>query len=63
VRTQEYATVLTPEELALFLRLGRTSVYKLLSAGEVKSFRVGRRRLIRREDAEAYIHQRIEAEN
>lgn len=63
MKTAEQAEVFTPEELAEFLRLGRTTTYELLSSGEVRSFRIGRRRLIRRQDAEEYIRRRIEAES
>ena len=60
MKTEENADVLTPQELADFLRLGRTLTYQLLTSGEVRSFRVGRRRLIRRQDAEEFIRERIE---
>ena len=53
--------VLTPEELARFLKCGRTFAYRLLGTGEVRSFTVGRLRRIRREDAERYVEARVKA--
>ncbi len=38
--------LLTPEEAAKALRIGRTSLYKLLRSGEIPSIRVGRSRRI-----------------
>jgi excisionase family DNA binding protein len=42
-------------EVALALRLGASTVRKLVSAGEIPSIRIGNRRLIRVEDLRAFI--------
>jgi len=39
--------VLTPEELAAFLKIGRTSAYALLANRAVESFTIGRRLIMR----------------
>ena len=55
----QYDEVLTPEELALFLKCGRTTAFKLLRSGAIRSFTIGRRRYIRRRDAEIFIEERL----
>ena len=57
-RTKTTEQILTPEEVAAYLRLGRTTTYSLLSSGQIKSFKVGRRRLIRRRDVERFVDER-----
>jgi len=47
--------LLTVDELLRFLRLGRTRTHELLRSGELPSYKVGRRRLIRREDVEIWL--------
>lgn len=42
-------------DFAAMTNLGRTRIYELLKRGEVKAVKIGRRTLIRREDAEAWI--------
>lgn len=34
--------IFTVDEMAEFLHIGRTSAYKLVSAGQIPSFRIGR---------------------
>jgi excisionase family DNA binding protein len=41
---------INPDELANWLGLGRTLVFSVLLSGELPSYKVGRRRLIRRAD-------------
>ena len=53
--------VLSPEELAEFLGCGRTYAYKLLARGEIRSFKIGRLRRIRRQDVERYLQTRLGA--
>lgn len=45
-------------EAAALLSIGRVTLYKLLGAGELPSFVVGRRRLIAIADLRAFIEQR-----
>jgi excisionase family DNA binding protein len=54
--------VLTPEEVASYLRLGRTYTYGLLRTGALPSWKEGTRRLVRRSDVEAFVEQRLSAE-
>ena len=51
--------LLTPEELAGYLRCGRTYAYQLLAIGAIPSLKLGRLRRIRRRDAELYIEKKI----
>jgi excisionase family DNA binding protein len=50
-RIPEQEELLTVEEVRLWLRLGRTRLNDLIQSGELPSFKVGRRRFIRRGDA------------
>jgi excisionase family DNA binding protein len=47
--------LLTPEEAAQALRIGRTRLYEMLRTGELGSVRVGRSRRIARRDIEGYV--------
>jgi excisionase family DNA binding protein len=51
----ENTQLLTVLEAAQELRIARSSVYKLMSRGELKSVHVGTRRLIRRSDLESFV--------
>jgi excisionase family DNA binding protein len=59
----EVRDVLTPEEVAAYLRLGRTYTFNLLTSGEIPSWKEGRRRLVRRADVAAFVERRLDAEN
>jgi excisionase family DNA binding protein len=52
--------LMSPEELAEFLGLGRTSTYRLLASGEIPCVRIGRLRKVRRSDVDAFIEARLE---
>lgn len=54
--------LLRVEEVEAMLACGRDTIFRLFRTGELASFKVGRRRLIRREDIDALIEARIEAE-
>ena len=58
--TEEAKRLLSADELARELGVGRTTAYSLLWSGTIPSMKVGRLRRIRREDLEAYIEARIE---
>jgi excisionase family DNA binding protein len=49
---------LSPTEAARILGCGRTKLYELLTSGEIKSFHLGRRRLIRLAAIESWIAER-----
>jgi excisionase family DNA binding protein len=53
---------LSPSEAARILGCGRTKLYELLGTGEIKSFHLGRRRLIRLSAIEAWITAREAAQ-
>ena len=52
-----YGEVLTPEELAQYLKCGRTYAYQLLANEAIPSFKLGRLRRIRRRDAERFLER------
>lgn len=47
--------LLTINQVAGLLNLGRTKTYEIVRSGKIRSFKVGSRRLIRREDVEQYV--------
>ena len=47
--------LLTVEEAAILLRLGRTSTYELVVRGQIQSVRIGRRRLVARDGLKRYL--------
>ena len=49
------ADLLSVEEAARRLRIGRTTMYALISAGTVESVTIGRRRLVPPECVAAYV--------
>jgi excisionase family DNA binding protein len=60
LRTEETKKLLSAEELAQELGVGRTTAYALLWSGQIPSMKIGRLRKIRREDVEAFIEARME---
>ena len=63
----ENAILLSPEQVAQILGIGRTFVFALIANGRLKSIKLGRRRLIPRAEVEAFIalerdHQAAENE-
>ena len=59
-QTEETKKLLSAEDLAQRLGVGRTTAYALLWSGTIPSMKVGRLRKVRREDLEAYIEASIE---
>jgi excisionase family DNA binding protein len=55
--SQTPRTLLTVEQAAEQLSVGRTTVYALLKSGEITSVRVGRLRRIPADALTAYVHQ------
>ena len=47
--------LLTVDETIRVLRLGRTRVNEILRSGELPSYKLGRRRLVRRQDLERFL--------
>jgi excisionase family DNA binding protein len=60
-RTTAEREVFSPEELAAFLGCGRTYAFQLLREEAIPSFKLGRLRKVRREDAEQYIQRQLAA--
>lgn len=54
--------VMSPEDLADYLGLGRTYTYQLLMSGAIPSFKIGRLRRIRRIDVDAYLDERVRSQ-
>ena len=44
--TKELGTVTSAKELSLYLKIGKSSIYRGLDTGEILSFRSGKRRFI-----------------
>lgn len=55
ISSLERRLALSPAEAARAAGVGRTTLYLALSAGDLKSFRFGRRRLIRVEALEQWL--------
>lgn len=52
--------ILSPEEAMEELQIGRNAIYKLLSSGQLKGFKVGRNWKIARKSIDAYIDEQID---
>ena len=59
-QTEESKRLLSADELAQELGVGRTTAYSLLWSGAIPSMKVGRLRKVRREDVERFIQTRME---
>lgn len=54
---------LTPNEAAELLRCGRTKIYEILATGSLVSYRVGKKRIVKRTDVLRWVaEQRYEAD-
>ena len=51
--------LLTLDETKNYLRIGRTKLYQVIAEGEIRSFHVGTRRLVRKFDLEDYVTRRL----
>ena len=51
----ENALLLSPEQVAHILGIGRTFVFALIANGRLKSIKLGRRRLVPRAEVEAFV--------
>ena len=49
-----------PEEAAMYLGIGRTRIYALLTTGEIPSVKVGRTRHVRRADLDGYMECKLD---
>ena len=54
--------VYSVDEAAQRLSIGRTLAYELIRSGELRSLKIGHRRLIARDDLEAFVQSRRSGE-
>lgn len=54
-RNPGLSVLLTVEEAAELLRLGRTRTFELVMRGNIQSVKIGRRRLVVREGLDRYV--------
>ena len=53
--------LLSPEQLAEYLGLGRTFAYQLLAQKSIPSVKLGKLRCVRKTDVDRYIEERLSA--
>ena len=58
-----YPVLLTVEEAAGLLRIGRTTAYELVMSGKLRSVKVGRRRLVVRDGVQDYVGELLRTQN
>jgi excisionase family DNA binding protein len=56
-------TLLSPDQLAQYLGIGRTFAYQLLAKKRIPSFTIGKLRRVRKADVDRYIEERLSAED
>jgi len=49
--------ILTTEDMLRQLRCGKATLWRLINSGQIRPFRVGRRRLVLRRDFEQFLTQ------
>jgi len=54
---EDYPDILAPQDLRKILRIGRAATYKLLAAGEIPSFKIGRTYRIPKAALAAYLEK------
>lgn len=54
---QEYGDILTVENLMDYLNIGRTTAYKLVQSGKIKTVRIGRIYRISKKSVEEYVRK------
>jgi excisionase family DNA binding protein len=55
--------LVTVEEAAWLLRIGRTTAYELVMSGKIQSVKVGRRRLVVREGIQDYVDELLRTQS
>jgi excisionase family DNA binding protein len=55
--------LVTVEEAAEILRIGRTTAYELVMGGKLQSVKVGRRRLVVRQGIQRYVSELLKTQN
>jgi excisionase family DNA binding protein len=59
----ESPMLLTVEEAARLLRIGRTTTYELVMRGRIQSVKVGRRRLVVRQGLNRYVAELLASQS
>ncbi|TPM31452.1 helix-turn-helix domain-containing protein [Mesorhizobium sp. B2-3-4] len=59
--TANSPAVLTVSETAIYFRISRASVWRLLRSGDLPKFHIGSRTLVRRADADAFLERCVKA--
>ena len=54
--------IMTVKETRKALRIGHTKIYQLLSSGEIPSFHIGSRRLVRSSDLDRFVNRQLTEE-
>jgi excisionase family DNA binding protein len=54
--------LLSPEQLAAYLGIGRTLAYQLLAEKRIPSFTIGKLRRVRKADVDRYVEERLSDE-
>jgi excisionase family DNA binding protein len=60
LQVEQTKRLLSAEDLARELGVGRTTAYSLLWSGTIRSMKVGRLRKVRRSDVDAFIEAHLE---
>jgi excisionase family DNA binding protein len=58
-----YPMLVTVEEAAGLLRIGRTTAYELVMGGKLQSVKVGRRRMVVRDGVRDYVGELLRTQN
>jgi excisionase family DNA binding protein len=61
-RGREGDALLSPEQLAAHLGIGRTMAYQILAQKRIPSFTIGKLRRVRKVDVDRYVEERLSAE-
>jgi excisionase family DNA binding protein len=61
-RGREEGDLLSPEQLAKHLGVGRTMAYQILAQRRIPSFTIGKLRRVRKVDVDRYVEERLSAE-
>ena len=55
--TKEYGDIMTVENLMDYLNIGRTTAYKLVQSGKIKTMRIGRIYRISKASVDEYVRK------
>lgn len=55
--TKEYGDIMTVEDLMDYMNIGRTTAYKLVQSGKIKTIRIGRIYRISKKSIDEYVRK------